>query len=218
VASEGHPLDFKRISNFLRKIMIQEHNIYCLLSEALSMLAISNDKFENEYSLPYTTKHRPEWFKHQLIDSFFSVLIDQRIALPILFHGCWSQTTQSIVPDTEVASDCVRVIELILQVLLFTPEKTSTFLKMSLDYVGCLNKTSRFGFPYLDIQDSIPLSRSLAEHVSQQLRANEQSFSDNPKILLLFNFMSYLQLSMLKIFLEVELTKMAETVSRVCEK
>jgi hypothetical protein len=54
--------------------------------------------------------------------------------------------------------------------------------------------------------------------MSNQLRLNEESFSDNPKLLMLFNVMSYLQLKTLKEFLQAELTKTAEVISRVCEK
>jgi hypothetical protein len=56
---------------------------------------------------------------------------------------------------------------------MMSPEKNSVFLKLMLDYIACLNRTARFTFPYLDIQDSIALNKNLADKISKQLRTNE---------------------------------------------
>ena len=91
--SEGKPLEFKRVSTFLRKIMLQENNAYTIMAEISKMLTTDKDKFETEYSLPYNQKQKPEWFKHMLVDSVLAVMLDQRIALSILFYGWWSPST-----------------------------------------------------------------------------------------------------------------------------
>ena len=100
-------------------------------------------------------------------------MIDQRIALPILFYGWWSPSTQYLTSEEEKSADSVRIIEMVLEVLMMSSEKYSLFLKMMLDYIGCLNKTARFTFPYIDIQDSISLNINLAEKISKQLRSND---------------------------------------------
>ena len=123
--------------------------------------------------MPFSNKHKAEWFKHMLIDNLFAVLIEQRIALPMIFHGWWSRSQKNITNENDKIKDSVRVLELVIEVLLKSSANSSVFLKLSLDYISCLNQTSRFSYPYLDIQDSIPLSNSLAEQVSHQLRLKE---------------------------------------------
>ena len=108
-----------------------------------------------------------------LIDNLFAVLIEQRIALPMIFYGWWSCSQKKITNENDKIKDSVRVLELVIEVLLKSSANSSVFLKLSLDYISCLNQTSRFSYPYLDIQDSIPLSNSLAEQVSHQLRLKE---------------------------------------------
>ena len=62
------------------------------------------------------------------------------------------------------------------------------------------------------------MNTALVQQISHQLRQKEESFSDNAKLLMLFKFMSYLKLTVLEQFLKVELNKIAEIVSKVCEK
>lgn len=82
------------MSTFLRKLMLTQNNAYTFIAEITKILTTEADKFENTYSLPYNKKQKPEWFKHMLIDSVLSVMIDQRIALSIIFFGWWSPENQ----------------------------------------------------------------------------------------------------------------------------
>ena len=87
-----------------------------------------------------------------------------------------------------------------------------------LDYISCLNRTARFTFPYLNIQDSISLNSILAETLSKQLRSNDEAFSDNQKMMMLFKVMSYLRLSLLEDFMKIEFEKTSIIVNKICEK
>ena len=147
--------------------MLLEENILCLMTEALKILTTQDETFESSFGLTF---NRSNWFKHILIDSIFAVMIEQRISLPIIFHGWWSKSTQKLSNQNQRHQDSLKIIEIILDSLLKSNQDTSTFLKLSLDYIHCLNQTNRFAYPYLDIQDTIPLNHSLVEQISYQLR------------------------------------------------
>lgn len=133
---------------------------------------MNSDNFERKNALPFSKLHTPEWFKQVLIDSLFGAFIEQRIALSVIFYGWWSPSLEFFSPDNSKQTDSIRIIELIMQVLLTTPEKTSLFLKLTINYINSLNKATRLSFPYLPLQDSVPLNTALVEKMSNQLRIN----------------------------------------------
>jgi hypothetical protein len=45
-----------------------------------------------------------------LVDSVLAVIIDQRIALSMLFYGWWSPETEFLTSEEEKAPDSVRII------------------------------------------------------------------------------------------------------------
>lgn len=92
--------------------------------------------------------------------------------MPVIFYGWWSPSLEIFSPDNSKQTDSIRIIELIMQVLLTTPEKTSLFLKLTINYINSLNKATRLSFPYLPLQDSVPLNTALVEKMSNQLRVN----------------------------------------------
>lgn len=57
--------------------------------------------------------------------------MEARIALPIIFNGCWDAVTGTVVPREEKAES---VMEVLLSVLLRCSEKESIFLKNLLEY------------------------------------------------------------------------------------
>ena len=164
---------------------------------------LSNKNFETNYPLPYTKKHSPDWYKHLLIDTVLTVFVEQRIALPVFFFGMWEQQISRLTTTDSKTENSLRVIELIMNILLTTPEKYSNFLKAIIEYINCLNKSHRLSFPDLNIQDAMSLQSSLPTKLSQQLRINEESFSDNSKFMMIFNLMCFLQLASLKEFLKI---------------
>ena len=94
--------------------MLLNHNIYCFLTESLKILTSSSDKIESECCLPFNISYKPESIKHMLIDYFFSVLIEQRIALPVIFYGWWSSSLEKLSNTQNKSKDSVRVIDLII--------------------------------------------------------------------------------------------------------
>lgn len=157
--------------SFIKKITLYRSNIDCLLTEILKML--NNKNFETSYPLPYTKKHSPDWYKHYLIDNVLTVFVEQRIALSVFFFGWWEQKASRLTTTDSKTEHSLRVIELIMNILLTTPEKYSDFLKAVIEYINCLNKSHRLSFPYLNIQDTMSLQSSLPAKLSQQLRINE---------------------------------------------
>jgi len=85
------------------------------------MLTTDKDKFETEYCLPYNQKHKSEWFKHILVDSILGVMVEQRIALSMLFYAWWSPETELLTSEEEQSPDSIKIIEVVIDVLLMSP-------------------------------------------------------------------------------------------------
>lgn len=92
----------KRISVFCKRMLLEMTNIHLLIGEVLTVITMDNNQFELKFQqdLTFTKKHTPEYYRQILVDQIFGVMIEARIALPVIFYGCWDAVNQIIVPRT----------------------------------------------------------------------------------------------------------------------
>ena len=89
----------KRVASFCRRMLLQLTNINLLINESLSLLTLDSNQFELAFpKLTFTKKFTADYYKQALVDNLFGVMVESRIALPVLFYGCWDANTGTVVP------------------------------------------------------------------------------------------------------------------------
>lgn len=92
-----------------------------MISESLSLLTLDSNQFELAFpELTFTKKCTADYYKQALIDHLFGVMVEARIALPVIFYGCWDVVTNTVIPRGEKVES---VMEVLLSVLLRCSER-----------------------------------------------------------------------------------------------
>lgn len=80
----------KRIASFCRRMLLELPNVDLLVSQTLTVIAMDNNQFELTFEdLTFSKKCTPDYYRQVLVDHIFGVMLEARIALPVIFYGCW---------------------------------------------------------------------------------------------------------------------------------
>jgi hypothetical protein len=109
----------KRISSFCRRMLLELPNVDLLVSQTLAVIAMDNNQFELTFEdLTFSKKCTPDYYKQVLVDQIFGVMVEARIALPVIFYGCWDSDSCAVVPKTNQVGKAESIMEILLSVML----------------------------------------------------------------------------------------------------